>query len=227
MNLILSVFVLVIFICMIIEYSKKLKCNERFLEFIHIPKTAGTTIENVANENNVKWGRFKPEHNAHKNNKRCVYWHTPPKHFGNDSFFKKDSTFCVFRNPYDRLVSEFKYRNRDETQHTKENLNKWILEHLEPKYYADGELECHFIPQHEFIYDDNGNITCDNILNFDNLTDEFNNLATEHEIPFQLSDSRKDNKTPDSLSVDDLTYETKVKIRNIYDKDFNLLYKKL
>jgi len=38
---------------------KSIKHNvERFLEFIHIPKNAGTTIENVAKESNIKWGIY-------------------------------------------------------------------------------------------------------------------------------------------------------------------------
>jgi hypothetical protein len=36
---------------------------ERFLEFIHIPKNAGTTFENIANESNIKWGKFNREFN--------------------------------------------------------------------------------------------------------------------------------------------------------------------
>jgi hypothetical protein len=223
MDFFLYTCVIIVFVIIIIQYCKTCKKVESFLEFIHIPKNAGTTIENVANENNVKWGRFKPAHRDHSTNNKCTYWHTPPKYFGVDSFYKKDETFCVVRDPYDRLVSEFKYRNKNKATHTKEQLNAWIQEHLKPEYYNNGENNCHFIPQHEFVYDDLGNKTCDNILRFDSLTDDFNKLTKKHEIDVRLSDSRRDNVTPNSLSTKDLYEETKRVIRSIYKKDFDLL----
>lgn len=204
------------------NYYKTSK-KENFLEFIHIPKNAGTTIENVANEGDVKWGRFKPEHREHTSNRKCTYWHTPPKYFGEDSYYNGDETFCIVRDPFERMVSEFKYRNTDKSTHTKENLNRWINEHLQPEYYINGTKNCHFIPQHEYVYDDVGNKTCDNILRFDSLTDDFNKLAKNHQLNIKLSDSRRDNVSPDSVSVKDLYEETRLKISKIYEKDFALL----
>lgn len=195
---------------------------ESFLEFIHIPKNAGTTIENIANERNIKWGRFKPEHKNTVLNKNCTYWHTPPKYFNNNSLYKKDETFCVIRDPYDRIVSEYKYRN-DKKKHTPKNMNKWIHENLIPLNYVDGGMNCHFIPQYDYIYDDNDKQTCHHILNFNNLSDDFNNMTKKYNIDLQLLESRKDNKTVNSVTVNDLTDDTKQLIKTVYYKDFDIL----
>lgn len=214
---------MIVFFVMTINYCKKSINVESFLEFIHIPKNAGTTIENVANESNVKWGRFRPEHRENTTNTKCAYWHTPPKYFGVNSLYKKDETFCVIRDPFERMVSEYKYRNTDKETHTKAKMNKWIQDHLQPMYYNDGEKNCHFVPQHEYIYDNFGNKTCTHILRFDNLTTDFNDMTKKHNIDVKLTDSRRDNATPDSLTVEDLDKNTKEAIRSIYSKDFDLL----
>jgi hypothetical protein len=195
---------------------------EFFLEFIHIPKNAGTTIENIANEKNIKWGRFKPEHKKTVLNKNCTYWHTPPKYFNNNSLYKKDETFCVIRDPYDRIVSEYKYRN-NKKKHSPTHMNEWIQNNLIPLNYVDGGMNCHFIPQYHYIYDDNDKQTCNHILNFNNLSNDFNNMTKKYNIDLQLSKSRKDNNTINSVTVNDLNDDTKQLIKTVYYKDFDIL----
>lgn len=216
--------ILVITFLLLFIINRKITMDkiESFLEFIHIPKNAGTTIENIANEKNIKWGRFKPSHKNSVLNNNCNYWHTPPKYFNNKSLYKKDKTFCVIRNPYDRMVSEYKYRNKKK-KHTPEDLNKWLHEKLIPLNYMDGGMNCHFIPQYEYIYDDNDKQVCDHILDFNNLSADFNNMTKKHSINLQLSKSRKDNKTANSVSVKDLTNDTKELIKSVYYKDFDIL----
>lgn len=47
---------------------------------------------------------------------------------------------------------------------------------LEP--YLDGQKtqQCHFVPQHRFIADDDGRALCDRVLRFDRLADELTRL---------------------------------------------------
>ncbi len=203
---------------------------EQFIEFIHIPKNAGTTIENIANDVNIKWGRFKPEHKEYNSmnneiNDKCSYWHIPPKDFDNNSIYDVNETFCVLRNPYDRIVSEYKYRNKNE-EHTPEKMNSWIKEHLIPENYQHGGLNCHFLPQSDFIYDAQNNVTCDNILDFDNLSSEFNKLTELHDIDLKLNNGIKHNKTMKSVTVSDIDDDVKDLIRNIYKRDFDELQKR-
>ena len=66
----IKIAVLILLIAIIGFFACKLHNNKRIeyykdkqLHFIHIPKNAGTTIENLAKENNILWGRFDKEYN--------------------------------------------------------------------------------------------------------------------------------------------------------------------
>jgi hypothetical protein len=210
-----------IFITILLNIKKK----EQFLEFIHIPKNAGTTIENIANEKNIKWGRMKPSHKdyVHTNDSpNCSYWHVPPKYFSTSSHYAtdKDGTFCIVRNPYERMVSEYKYRNPSSKD--PKHMNDWIIQHLTPEYTEQGDFNCHFLPQYNYVYDNLGSKLCDNVLRFENLSEDFNNLTSKYNIDLKLDDDRKDNKSNNNLSIDDLNEETKYLIKTIYHNDFHL-----
>lgn len=196
--------------------------KETFLEFIHIPKNAGTTIENIANEKNIKWGRMKPDHRDHVKENKCDYWHIPPKEFDRTSHYYRDpdGTFCVIRNPYDRMVSEYKYRNKDSNDAV--HMNKWIKKHLTPEHTQDGKLNCHFIPQYNYVYDDLGQKTCDHVLQFDNLADNFNKLTNQYNVDLTMDPNRRDNRSSESLTQKDLSQENIELIKVIYHNDFSL-----
>ena len=217
--------VFVIFLALGVTMRRQQQTMENFLEFIHIPKNAGTTIENIADEKNVKWGRFKPEHRESVQSDTCSYWHTPPKQFNKDSYYKKDETFCVIRDPVDRMVSEYAYRHKGMSEkNNKYAMNQWLREQLNNRdNTVDGGLNCHFIPQYEFIYDDNGKRTCDNVLRFDNLTNEFNDLMNKHEYDIRLEENKKDNKSDSKLTAKDVDEDNRRMIYHIYKKDYDIL----
>lgn len=200
------------------------KSKETFLEFIHIPKNAGTTIENVADEKGIKWGRFKPEHKDKVSTTKCTYWHLPPKYFQMNNSYDSDDTFCVIRDPKKRMVSEYAYRHKDmEDKNNKESMNEWLKENLNDENVYHGGKNCHFVPQYEYIYDDSGQKTCDTVLKFDNLTNEFNELMTENGIDLKLNDTVRHNKSNFNLTVDDIDEENMKKIFKYYRKDFEIM----
>ncbi len=197
------------------------------LQFIHIPKNAGTTIENIANEQNVKWGRFNDDLITQTHFDQCKYWHVPPKYFKQNSYYDSNDTFCVIRNPYSRVVSEYKYRFGDQpTKLTPKKMNSWIQEEL-PLMLKTNRYgyNCHLIPQSEFIYDQTGNRTCTHILNNDTLTDDFNNLMKTYRYNYLKMTSQKDNVSKGGLSVNDLYENSKTVIRDLYKTDFEILDK--
>ena len=77
------------------------------LEFVHIPKTGGTSIEHTYNE--YKFGKFSINCIGTENKDCNSFWHNcqPINRMYNNS-----KTFCVIRNPIDKLISEIKYRDR-------------------------------------------------------------------------------------------------------------------
>lgn len=216
---------IIIFIVLsgIIIYHINYKNIENFLEFIHIPKNAGTTIENIADEQKIKWGRFRPSHKDKVKTNKCTYWHVPPKYFHTDNNYDTDETFCVIRDPRDRMVSEYSYRHKGQSdKNNKEDMNKWLNEHLIDENVKDGGLNCHLLPQHEYIYNDNNEKTCNNILKFSNLTSDFNNLMKNKDINIRLSNKNKDNKSNFNLTVNDIDDDNMKKIFKYYKKDFEI-----
>jgi len=90
------------------------------LEFIHIPKAAGTTIEDAGTGHGYKWGRnkldtFWSEDAALMSNTtfhRCSWWHIPPASFMQalgSSPYDNSETFCVVRHPFTRALSQVLY----------------------------------------------------------------------------------------------------------------------
>lgn len=215
------VFLILLFI--VVYFFKNNNLKESFLEFIHIPKNAGTTIENIANEKDIKWGRYKPAHRNKVGTEKCTYWHVPPKHFYINNFYDSDDTFCVFREPLSRLISEYSYRHKGQPEmDNKIELNKWLRKELNDENVLHGGLNCHFLPQNEFIYNENNERTCKYILDFDNLTTEFNDLMQKYDINLNLEDQKKDNKSNFNLTIHDIDKDNLEIIKAYYKSDFNL-----
>ncbi|MEP0071339.1 MAG: sulfotransferase family 2 domain-containing protein [Marinomonas sp.] len=80
--------------------------NFKNILFIHIPKTGGTSIEQSLS--------IYPEAFFNKFNK----YHVTPQHFDREDYLHLsipsiiEASFCLVRNPLDRLHSEYKYRVR-------------------------------------------------------------------------------------------------------------------
>ena len=231
-------FILIIIIIFITRFN----VIELFdLKFVHIPKNAGTSIENIALKNNIKWGfrdwtkkddnnklienswkGFKKHgnwinrstNNTH-NNKSCYPWHQPPDELGRDIYKKEDDLFCVVRNPYDKIISAYKYGNGKNS--SKEGLNKFIKEKLSEFKKNERWNGCHILPQHKYTH---GNIKCENILKFENLDNDFNKLNNKYNI--KNIKLEKNNKSKSKLNINDLTHESKQLIYNVYKKDFDL-----
>ena len=116
-NLILFLIVLFLFLRSYRKKSEKFGQKSENLVFLHIPKNAGTTIEDIGKENGYNWGRFDKKNL--KNipfNQNCSYWHAPPKNLSKD-YYNINPSFTVVRNPYDRIVSEYNYIHKLSKQH--------------------------------------------------------------------------------------------------------------
>ena len=154
--------------------------------FIHIPKVAGTSVMRL----------FSDPEKPQKSEKSFLPFQPddykfdpPPPHlraydyvkYGYiskelfDTYFK----FAFVRNPWDRIVSEYKYR-----RHThRYSFKKFLFNNFPEPSWSDHY--CHVIPQYDFLYDNNGTLLVDFIGRFENLQEDFSfacrklNLATE------------------------------------------------
>ena len=180
------------------------------LKFIHISKTSGTSIENIAKDFGINWGRFDEEYK--KKSFGGEWWH---------KVINKSSSqdwFMVVRNPYDRIISEFhcNWRGSSSEIFTKEMFNvkvRYSINNWENKLRDSG----HYIPQYLHLQTD----ILVHVLKFENIESEFNKLMNDYNL--KLSLDRSDNVTIEKkFFIHDFDDETTKLINKIYDKDFEL-----
>jgi hypothetical protein len=222
---------------------------EETLGFIHIPKNAGTAMEDAAFEgHNIRWGRYLMFGMFNVDGPQwCSVHHVPAQHLGlqeQESYLNKEN-FCVTRHPYTRALSEYSYvlsltmddPNRMESEAvlyrfppcSVKGLNHFLQTQLRLVLDGPGKYvnDCHFVPQSEYIWDDDRQ-WCSNVLRMEDFPTAFNNLMKSRGYPVRLPD-QKDNKTnahgdlcPD-LSVASMDADTIALLDEAYAVDFRRL----
>ena len=217
------------------------------LEFVHITKTAGSAIEEAAARSGVKWGvcHFK---RVNKFGPSCMYkdrniarpaydrnaipfrfkgtlgepWHTPP-HWFRQNPYNNTKTFCVVRNPYDRIVSEYYskfggYKGNDRNNATV--MNRWIQKQLSPRI----QRRLHRLPQHMYVFSIMGKKIIDHVLHFESLDEDFTALMEQYKISIDLPKRVNErNTTVSTLTTANFTDET-IRVINAYYADDFILF---
>jgi hypothetical protein len=256
----------------------------RHLQFVHIPKTAGAFLEELAAKHKVTWSRCYFEKDASvkvpcPSNWKTTdtnlnfdeyrkalrpeidrgwapFWHIPPRYFrqnwtelvkGLRDIYREADLFCIVRNPYDRLISEWYYRTTvlnspvfggRNASNNVTLFNQFIGISL--KVFQRGRIpsspqdmvvrrneywtmDGHFIPQHHFVFDGNTQII-NHVLRYENFTPEFNSLMKEYGLPMQFSNAtaavNAAKVSKKQLSVYNLSLSNLVMVNEIYRHDF-------
>lgn len=159
--------------------------------FIHIPKTGGTSIERQLYEMEDPKDRYSVESyystdiNSQKLRNYSLQHYTFQDFifvFGEDIVNTYKTIFCVVRNPFDRIVSEFHYYyfavkktpvddcTVDELKH---KFEKFCIKCFKGKLYNDN----HHAPQYQFIVNSKEVVdTRIHILKFESLQHDFAKL---------------------------------------------------
>ena len=163
------------------------------LEFVHIPKTGGTSIESAACSSNVSWGSchfyafkhcdgcFPDEINCHQKGDVGMIWHTPPsRHNSNCGIknYKRCETFAVVRDPVARAKSFFGCQWWGPKQ--KRNINSWVRKHYR-----------NWIPQYKYL-------PVTHVLHYESLSSDFSNLMKMKGLSIKL---RKTHANPSLAST--------------------------
>jgi hypothetical protein len=174
--------------------------------FIHIIKTAGTSVGKAVNLKNK----------LHLPAKEII------RRIGKEEWnaaFK----FAFVRNPWDKTVSHYKYNIKRDIKQMRTNpisFRDWVWKTIgDDKDYFYYNRPMLFAPQIEWLLDDNDELNIDYIGRFENLHADFAKIAkvigVPESLPF-LNTTKKINTKPYSEYYDS---ETKELIAKVYKKD--------
>jgi hypothetical protein len=160
-------------------------CHEYQCIFVHIPKTAGQSIEHVfvgllgrswetraplllRPNDDPKCGPPRLAHLKAAEYVSCDHVSQPQF----DSYFK----FSFVRNPWDRIVSAYKYKYAQRC-----DFKTYLFKQLPTPSWSNAY--CHIIPQYEFLYDAEGKCLVDFVGKFERLQEDFDQVCTTLGIP--------------------------------------------
>lgn len=178
--------------------------------FIHIPKTAGTSVlASLAGQNfcrdHVRFSEFK---------------RVDPLRF--ESYFK----FCFVRNPYDRLVSCYEYLkaggNKRDDLYFKELLanyypsfDSFVLHYLDQHKIHEHIL---FQPQYIFIFNCRGECEVDFVGRYESISSDFSIVCEKLRVTLELPSENASLREPYKSYYSNESVRKKV--YNLYLKDF-------
>lgn len=215
--------------------------TQKPLMFMHIPKNAGTAVEQAGQRNGIEWGRNHPELSFLRpmpTGEYCMRYHVPPTYLTHPHLYEESETFCITRHPHDRAVSEYTYLLG------KEWAKEYIFLHDKPACTAEGlnyfvqmtlrrvqqgwkfHLDCHMLPQSEWIWDVRGKKWCDNVLKLEELPGAFDTLMEQRGSSLTLSKEKENSSGGGAcygLTVKDLDNVSREMIENVYFEDFERL----
>lgn len=166
--------------------------------FVHIPKTAGSSISKVLNENNLdNWKREWPRHHD-------PYSYLKEANIIDDKVF----SFAVVRNPYTRTYSCYKQYNK--TNQTDISFAEYLDNIKQGKISKISPLL--HIPQSFYIMDQD-TLQIDRLYKFENLKE------LEEELGWKLGFYNVGNYMVESY-IEDYSNEAIKMVQYFYNSDF-------
>ena len=184
--------------------------------FIHIPKCAGISVSRGL------FGRLVGTHNSIKTF-QLIY---PKEQL--DRYFK----FTFVRNPWDRLVSAYRFLksggfNAEDKAWADANLRRFVdFRDFVRRWVTPANVNSwqHFKPQYRFITDPSGQMPMDYLGYFENLRNDFRNIANLLGLRVKLPHH---NSSPPLLGDHHYTEkydaETREIVASVYKRDIELL----
>jgi len=184
--------------------------------FVHIPKAGGISI--IKSLYGEKTGGF-----GHPTYKRFL------KLYGKKRF-QEYYKFTFVRNPWDRLYSAYCFLKKGGMSHQDKQFSEEVLSEFKSfeafvmQWLTTENIKSwvHFIPQHTFLTNNNGELVVDFVGRFENFETDFKKISNHIGIKQALIHR---NKTKDKMLShyrEVYTQEMKEKVEQLYKKDIDL-----
>jgi len=184
--------------------------------FVHIPKTAGTSIEEAMGikvlkgvvlrshkTTVIKGVKYAPQHFT------CSILKTHPR---TKDYWKKYFKFSFVRHPYTRVLSEFFWVKKKKCKIFNPKMFNEFLESYYMKLNTD-----HKLPQSDFLYV-NGQLQVDWVCKFENLGKSYRRLSKKLKLPHKIPHIQRSNNRRAYSTL--LTAQNKDFIYELYKQDF-------
>ena len=198
--------------------------------FVHIPKTGGQSIESVfIQKHGLTWETrapllLRPNNERSKGPNFLAHLfareyiecgHVEPEKFA--AMYK----FAVVRNPYDRFISEYRWRRSFTPSRGIPMTMESLLAMKDADPFTDEAR--HLARQIDFVTDANGRIIVDQILRFDSLAEEVKPIFVKlfGDVP-PLEVVNK--SAGESLGPDALSPNLRRAIFRHYEADFDMFH---
>ena len=191
--------------------------NNKFI-FIHIPKTAGNSIEeyfNIQKQENL-WSKERYTINGIKYTPQHYTCSILKDHPQTKDYFNDYFKFAFVRNPYDRLLSHFIWRNEYYPEHWNDASPNYFSKWLDT---LNINID-HLLPQYDFIYQNN-KCLIDFIGRFENLDKDFALLLNKLNIHNNKKLAKTNQINKKFNKAEYLNKNNKEKIYYYYKKDFD------
>ena len=202
--------------------------------FIHIPKCAGQSIENIfLGDLGLNWQQrhpllLRPRNSKEKGPERLAHLYAeeyfkfgyiPKEKY--DKFFK----FSIIRNPVDRILSEINYqripKKNSKNIYGIESVEEYISKVIKLNKFSD--LQRHISPQVKFLHDSETNkLLVDKVILFDELNHEVPKILQKKlkvflEVP-KINSSKNKLWVKEELTPRDISF-----LYDFYESDFKFL----
>lgn len=189
-------------------------CHIRKIIFIHIPKTAGSSIEHLLRDE----GKYELDFIGVRNGRSTHHYMGIELKMILKELYPTYYKFSFVRNPYDRLISEYFWCRINNVGHKFNKTFDEFLDYVEDviknkKFFKPIEND-HFIPQYSFLFFNN-KLIVNNIFKYEDLEKVVPLIKKRLKIKTSLQHLNKSVKNEITL-----TQEQKDRIYNLYQIDF-------
>lgn len=185
--------------------AKSININTQLkLIFVHIPKTAGTSLKKALD---LRYDSAD---------------HRLPHFFCSKKTWENYTSFCVVRNPIDRFISSYKFHISDEYYIRKGSLHKVEnnLQKLSPRtYFEKFKNTVHLQPQHLYLEHKFSKNNIDLIIRFEKLDEGLQKLSKKLNTKIVLDKVNTYDKRSSTNSVI-LDEELKFDLVDFYKEDY-------